>query len=413
MKVTSIQSVKAGRPSPSQSTRAKMIRSIILRGTQAGLALVVAAACSSKDEAPAEPDPNAGNPVIGGGSGTGTGSDLSGSNGDQDGFDGDDACVGQNAGAEASDAVLQLVVDTSGSMDQDAPGVQGSKWTATRRALLEAVDAMPTSTSVGVVFYPDVPNDPDGACFDEDADVAIRRLDARGSAQRQQIQRAFQGQSPAGGTPTHDAYRFAVAALEGSNATGSRFAVVITDGTPTYSLGCEGTGLISDPVDPSPLVAEAAASSARGVRTFVIGSPGSEDARESLSRMAEAGGTATPGCSHQGPTYCHFDMTEEQDFAAALAGALGQIAGLALSCNYDIPVPPNGATLDPAKVNVLYQPVGGEPEVILQSSGGRCVEGWQYSQGQQQIELCGTTCDRVRGSNGSLTLEFGCSTQIR
>jgi hypothetical protein len=150
------------------------------------------------------------------------------------------------------------------------------------------------------------------------------------------------------------------------------------------------------------------------VRTFVIGSPGSEGARESLSRMAEAGGTAVPGCSHTGPKYCHFDMTEERDFAAALADALGQIAGLALSCNYDIPAPPNGATLDPTKVNVLFQATGSEPELLRQSGAGRCTEGWQYSQDQSQIELCGATCDRVRGTaNGSLSLSFGCSTQIR
>jgi von Willebrand factor type A domain-containing protein len=389
---------------------------LLLRGTLrsglVGLALVAFGACSSKDEESGPPDPNAGNPVLGNGSGVAGGGSLSDGD-EQNGFDGDDACVGQSAGAEATEAVLQLVVDTSGSMDQDAPGVRGSKWNATRSALLNAVAAMPASTSLGVVFYPDLPNDPDGECFDADADVGIARLEANGSAQRQRIQRAFQAQSPDGGTPTHDAYRFAVAALEQTDAPGSRFAVVITDGTPTYSLGCVGTGLVSDPVDPAPLVAEAAASSARGVRTFVIGSPGSEDARASLSRMAEAGGTARPGCSHQGPDYCHFDMTEQPNFAAALAEALGQIAGQALSCTYDIPTPPNGATLDPAKVNVRFQPSGADSELIPQSGDGRCSEGWQYSQDQQQIELCGSTCERVRGANGSLSLEFGCSTQIR
>jgi hypothetical protein len=394
-----------------------MVRTLALRAAPlAACALLLAVACSSKDdEQPAELDPNAGNPVLGDGSDNGAGSngDLSGGNDGQGGFDGNDACVGQSAGAEASDAVLELVVDTSGSMDQNAPGVRGSKWTATRQALLDAIDAMPPRTSVGVVFYPDLANDPGGACFDGRADVDIAALDANGSTQRQQIRSAFQNQSPEGGTPTHDAYRYGVQELEGSKAPGSRFAVVITDGTPTYSLGCEGTGLISDPVDPLPLVAEAAASRTSGVRTFVIGSPGSEGARESLSRMAEAGGTAIAGCSHRGPNYCHFDMTEERDFAEALSRALGQIAGLALSCTYDIPAPPGGATLDPTKVNVLFQPTGAEPEVILQSAEARCTEGWKYSQNQKQVELCSQTCDRLRQAQGSLSLEFGCSTQIR
>jgi hypothetical protein len=151
------------------------------------------------------------------------------------------------------------------------------------------------------------------------------------------------------------------------------------------------------------------------MKTFVIGSPGSEDARRSLSQMAQAGGTATEGCSHDGnPFYCHFDMTEEADFAVALRDALASISGLALSCAYDIPSPPNGGTLDASKVNVLFTPAGGAREVIGQSPSGPCTDtdGWQYSPNQEQILLCGSTCDRVRASNGQLSLEFGCTTQV-
>ena len=107
-----------------------------------------------------------------------------------------------------------------------------------------------------------------------------------------------------------------------------------------YALNCQGSGTQQDPADPTPLIPEAASALARGMKTFVIGSPGSEDARRSLSQMAEAGGTATEGCSHTGsPFYCHFDMTEEADFAVALRDALASISGLALSCAYDIPSP--------------------------------------------------------------------------
>ena len=90
-------------------------------------------------------------------------------------------------------------------------------------------------------------------------------------------------------------------------------------------------------------IGAAASAQAAGVRTFVIGSPGSEGARESLSRMAEAGGTAQANCSHRGPNYCHFDMTQQSDLAAGLDQALSAIAGLALGCSYDIPQPPLGA----------------------------------------------------------------------
>jgi hypothetical protein len=321
-------------------------------------------------------------------------------------------CVGQTAGAESLPAVLELVVDTSGSMEQDSPGSRQSKWNVTRAALLGAIVDMPAEASVGVVFYPDLPIAA-GSCFDNQADVPIARLEGSSSSQRTRIQTAFQRQSPDGGTPTHDAYRYGRTELAASDAVGARFAVVITDGTPTFSLGCVGTGLISDPVDPSPLVTEAETALTQGVSTFVIGSPGSEGARESLSRMAEAGGTARPGCSHSGPNYCHFDMTESRDFAADLREALGTISGLTLSCAYDIPEPPSGQVLDPGRVNVLFTPGGGAAELIDKSPDGACSEGWQYSEDGAQVLLCGNTCERVKSGNGSLSLQFGCATRVR
>jgi hypothetical protein len=129
--------------------------------------------------------------------------------------------------------------------------------------------------------------------------------------------------------------------------------------------------------------------------------------------MADAGGTGASGCSLDGPNFCHFDMTETQDFAAELSEALGTIAGLALSCEYTIPAPPNGALLDPSRVNVVFSPSGGARELIGQSPSGPCTEGWQYSDDGQQVLLCRDTCRQVRESDGSLELQFGCATQVR
>jgi hypothetical protein len=404
----------------SRHTIRSSIRGALLSAGVAGVA-----ACSSSLESRND-DPGAdGRPALGDLLGNGQGSALTpGTSDDPDGFE---ACAGQTAGAEVAPTVLQLIVDTSGSMDQDAPGpTRGSKWEATRRALLDAIDQMPPATAVGVLFYPDLSTGPNsnndngddidgGQCFDAGVDVALQPLGNAGSQQRQTIRRAFQNQNPRGGTPTHDAYRFGVERLGASELPGARFAVLITDGLPTFSLGCSIAGRSGrdNAVDSSPLVPEAANSLALGVKTFVIGSPGSEGARDSLSRMAEAGGTGTAGCSHAGPQYCHFDMTDAQDFAAALASALGQIAGLALSCSYEIPPPPSGGELDRSKVNVLFTPAGGEPELITQSPGQTCDDGWQYSPDQAQVLLCGETCARVRGANGSLNLQFGCATRIR
>jgi len=327
------------------------------------------------------------------------------------GLDGQ-ACAGQTAGTEVAESVLQLLVDTSGSMNQDAPG-RGSKWVQTRGAVLNAIDEMPGDTSVGVVFYPNVPGNTAMPCFDRQTAVGFARLDAAG--QRQQIRQAFGSQDPDGGTPTHDAYAYAVDQLANSSAIGTRFLVLITDGTPTYAVGCDISGRQGNDnaVDAGPLVEEAARARARGIRTFVIGSPGSEGARQSLSRMAEAGGTAQGACSHTGPNYCHFDMTQANDLASGLDNALTAITGLALSCSYPIPDAPLGTVLDPTKVNLLFTSTGGQTELIGQSPNGNCTEGWQYSDDQTQILLCGSTCETIRASEGTLDLQFGCSTIVR
>jgi hypothetical protein len=392
-------------PSPSRHrSHAALRRSLTLAGLLGG----ALGACSSDLSS---------NSTGGDGTGAGLGADgpifgdgVSAAEGNPSGYFAGQACAGQTAGAEAASSVLELLVDTSGSMDQDAPNSRGSKWTVTRRAVLDAVTEMPEDTSLGVVFYPNVPNDSD-PCFEQQTAVAIDRLGD--TAQRQRVQQAFQRQRPEGGTPTHDAYRYALDLVGTTQAIGTRVVVLITDGIPTYSLGCVGTGRQEDAVDAAPMIEEAASALARGVQTFVIGSPGSEGARESLSRMAEAGGTALANCSHSGPTYCHFDMTEESDLAAGLSNALGLISGITLSCNYGVPSAPAGAVLDPAKVNVLFTPPGGAEELIPQGAGRDCADGWQYNTDQTQIRLCGPTCDRVRGSDGSLTLQFGCATELR
>ena len=377
------------------------------------LSSIAAPSGCSSDEGEKKPDEPGGAPIL---DGNGNGAIFDGDDGAgpnaSGGFDSNQACVGQEAGTELAPTIVELLVDTSLSMDERAPGSNRSKWIETRRVMLDALQLMPGTTSVGVVFYPDVEVG-DDPCFDSKADVPVSLLGSASSQQRARLSEAFQRESPRGSTPTHDAYRYALDELAAVDAIGQRFLVLITDGVPTYALGCEGSGLQQDPADPTPLIPEAASALGRGIKTFVIGSPGSEGARRSLSQMAQAGGTASAGCSNDGtPHYCHFDMTEEEDFAGALRDALASISGIALSCAYDIPDPPNGGTLDPSKVNVLFKPPGGEQELIPQSAPGTCRDGWQYSNNQSQVLLCGSTCDRVSASSGELSLEFGCTTRV-
>src|SRR5690606_14894119 len=65
------------------------------------------------------------------------------------------SCAGWKTEVESLPALLQLVVDVSGSMNEEAPGPgDESKWELTREALRDALDGLPDTTGVGVLYYP-------------------------------------------------------------------------------------------------------------------------------------------------------------------------------------------------------------------------------------------------------------------
>jgi hypothetical protein len=250
----------------------------------------------------------------------------------------------------------------------------------------------------------------------------MARLGAEGSEQRTRIEVALTNTEPSHdfGTPTHDAYNFAVAELERTVVPrDQRYVLLITDGQPTFLENCIGSGLITEPVDETPIINAIAAARSEGIGTFVIGAPGSEvtasagvDARPWLSRAAEAGGTARDGCQHTGnPYYCHFDMVEELEFGVGLRNALTQIVGAILPCSYLVPIPPPGQQFDPDLVNVVLIPAGAEPLLAVQSRQADCAEGWRFSADGREIELCGATCSTVQADpHTQIELFFGCAT---
>ncbi len=113
------------------------------------------------------------------------------------------------------------------------------------------------------------------------------------------------------------------------------------------------------------------------IRTFVIGAPGSEQARARLSQMAWEGGTASSDdCDHwDDPDKgdCHFDMTKSTDFAADLNDALKEIAQTKiLSCEFDVPKNDSGGGVDLDKVNVTFTNGDGDEEEILKDTSESC-----------------------------------------
>lgn len=341
-------------------------------------------------------------------------------------------CTGWSGEGENLPAILQLVVDVSGSMDEDAPGSNNeSKWDVTREALENAIAGLPPSVAVGLLLYPNQntqrnssPGDTED-CVNTDEMISIAQLGEAGSDHRGSLADAFADANVRAFTPTHDAYTYA---LENSllpyQANASKFMLIITDGAPTLSFGCvdpnPGTNGVED-APTQPIIDDIeAAFEDHGIRTFLIGSPGSEESTESgtdmrpwLSEAALLGGTASSDCDEDGPNFCHMDMTQEPDFAEALSEGLASIAGQIIdSCTFAFPDPPEGETIDPTLTNVIITWGDGQSTLILGDDVGDCTVGWQAG-GTEELTLCPETCDAVKADGGArLHLAFGCGEDL-
>jgi hypothetical protein len=155
----------------------------------------------------------------------------------------------------------------------------------------------------------------------------------------------------------------------------------------------------------------------------VIGAPGSEGARGTLSKIAFDGRTASANdCERENPAPqvgdCHLDMTASADFAADLSDALRGISeSQALACDFELPINPSGGGVNLNSVNVTFRPGTGDPVDVLLDDQGDCAvdaDGWQFSADFRRIVLCGSACDQVRADLSSrVEIVLGCPTVRR
>ena len=372
-------------------------------------------------------------------SGAAGGSSDPGGAGGEGGYEGE-TCAASTQEAELTPANLLFVLDKSGSMNcnppegdealnarcalfpiQEDPN-EPTKWEVTRLALVDALDTLAVQTNIqgGLMLFP-VPERAASsatprqeACWvDGVADVEVGALDASG---RDEIETVLEAVAPAGETPIVGAtilgYKYLSEAIRAGDIEGNHFVVLLTDGAETCEKGLLQK-LVREDVPNARLW---------NIRTFVIGAPGSEQARSLLSDIAFEGGTApTSQCQHGGSDPdmgdCHFDMTGSSNFARDLAAALEEISRTTvLACEYEVPENPDGGGVNLDEVNVTFTPGTGRRERILKNDSGDCdsVDGWQYSDDFAKIVLCGDVCDRVKAdSEGTVSIELGCPTVVR
>jgi len=100
--------------------------------------------------------------------------------------------------------------------------------------------------------------------------------------------------------------------------------------------------------------------------------------------------------------------------------ATAVVAEAKISCDYPIPPPPDGESIDPTKVNVLHTSSGGTQTTIYNvptgESGCGNTGGWYFDDpaAPTKITVCANTCAALQGDpGGKVEVLFGCETQIK
>ncbi|HLV66879.1 MAG TPA: hypothetical protein VKY73_13750 [Polyangiaceae bacterium] len=228
---------------------------------------------------------------------------------------------------------------------------------------------------------------------------------------------SIEAQVPDGDTPSGPALAGAIAhAREFANQNPGHTVVTVlaTDGLPTECLADDAT--FSGTVPTADLVWETAGIAAEGfegtpsIPTFVIGVFSSTDtsAPENLALIAEAGGSGEPRIVDAGG-----DVTQQ------FLEALNAIRRSRLACEYQIPMPESGESLNYFAVNVEVVDGDAVTPLYYVGSPDRCdvQGGWYYDDhtgtAPTKILVCPSNCDAFQSTTaGSVQIKLGCETIV-
>ena len=318
---------------------------------------------------------------------------------------------------------LYFVIDRSGSMtDKVAPGSGISRYTAVRTACVALVGELGDRVNVGAAVFPGSPLiDECGAgaeVFPTRPGDEPQATDGGGGPVTQAFAAATNVQ-PKGGTPIARTFQTllpTLSALEGETAV-----ILATDGGPNcsyahkcgaadciwniegaYLLGdhcvpdynCCDTSIANGPgplgcLDSAATVAAVSALRDAGIRTYVVGIPGSQHYASLLDQLATVGGSARPGS----PAYYRVDDIN------TLGDALAQIGYQALAtCDFALDAAPPKADF----VNVYL-----DNELVAYDEAN----GWSWTS-DTTLSLNGDACEALKtGSVSHVQVVAGCPTQ--
>jgi hypothetical protein len=212
---------------------------------------------------------------------------------------------------------------------------------------------------------------------------------------------------PWGGTPMGPAVRGTLAHLRAhlqANPTHKAALVLVTDGIP---VGCQHNDLSDVAIQ-----LNGAFTGSPSIVTHVVGiftKADPEMARAKLDLLAQVGGSKKA-----------LVLEPNSNLTQTLQEGLNQIRGV-LACDYRIPPPPDGKTIDFGKVNLHYTGEGTSEDIPYVERAERCDPmrgGWYYDVPPAlgtptRVLTCESTCRRFRSSQtGNVELVVGCATVV-
>lgn len=342
-------------------------------------------------------------------------------------------CGAQTVAARVRHPNMLIVLDKSGSTTSQPAGFNVSIWEGLKSALSSALDGAKDHVAFGLDLFP-APTDPskpipydcqDTCCqMPNTPDLTVPIAD--GTVSVPKILDALNATQPGGGTPTAAALARAYAYFTtgpGSTLDGDKYVMLATDGGPNCNpnLDCStdpshctlnlegscmpaGTNCCANKsfgeacLDDLATIDQLNKLASAGIKTFVVGIPGSEAYSTYLDKFATAGQETNPNGP---PLYYRVDASGG---VTGLTKVFTDITTqLVTSCEIPLDTPPK----DPGKVNVAINCQ------VIGSSGTDGTDGWTLDQSSdpEKIVLQGTLCRWVQQQGAQrVDIVFGCPT---
>jgi len=379
------------------------LNSKILKSAFAGLLLggAVVTSCTfspgpagSAQSTGANPGTATGNPtgttgVFTGGAGSsgitgGAGNGISGAAASTPSPDGSN-CGLQQYGLQNVPPDMLIVLDRSGSMNQDAAGAMCDpttgcmqKWPQMSAGIDQVVMATQGGIRWGLKYFPD---DEAAMSCAVGGPPAVMVAPMNYTAVHGSLSMTLA--NPDGRTPTAAAVRSAATYLQGLTDPNPKYILLATDGEPNCAGGRGGTGS-----DRAGAVAAVQMAAAAGIPVYVVGIGNVAASVMTLNQMAAAGLRPKMGAEQ------YYPVSNTQDLVTALTTIGMQIASCSFGLGKVPPVPTNvGVYADGARI----------PQDPTHQNG------WDYGAGMKSIELFGATCDAVKNmTTKNIQAIFGC-----